>query len=95
MGSRRKRFLQKKRENIMALNKSFLIALDSDFNTAVRATEKDKAVAIVSALVGIAISVAPAHTGQLYGMLNKVTSVSFAQLNTDKNSLLHLIGKNL
>lgn len=78
----------------MALNKSFLAALDNDFNAAVRATEKDKAVAIVSALVGIAISVVPAQTGQLYAMLNKVTTVSFAQLNTDKNAVLSLIAKN-
>jgi hypothetical protein len=79
----------------MALNKSFLMALDNDFNTAVRAVEKDKAVAIVSTLVGIAISVVPAQTGQLYAMLNKVTTVSFAQLNTDKNAVLHLITKNI
>lgn len=79
----------------MAFQASFLTALDNDFNAAVRATEKDKAVAIMSALVGIAISVVPAQTGQLYGMLNKVTTVSFAQLNMDKNAVMHLIRKNL
>lgn len=79
----------------MAFQKSFLTALDSDFNAAVRSVEKDKAVATFSALVGIAIAVVPAQTGLLYGMLNKVTTVSFAQLNTDKNAVMHLIGKNL
>lgn len=78
----------------MAFQKSFLTALDNDFNSAVRSAEKDKAVATFSALVGIAISVVPAQTGQLYAMLNKVTTVSFAQLNHDKNAVLSLIVRN-
>lgn len=78
----------------MAFQKSFLTALDNDFNAAVRSAEKDKAVATFSALVGIAISVVPAQTGQLYAMLNKVTTVSFAQLNHDKNAVLSLIARN-
>lgn len=78
----------------MAIHKPILVALDADFNDAVRAASKDKAVAIFSALVGIALSVAPAHTGPLYALLSKATTVSFAQLNTDKNAVLSLISNN-
>jgi hypothetical protein len=77
----------------MAFQKSFLMALDNDFNTAVRVGNKDKAVATFSALVGMAISVTSMPTGQLYGMLTKATDVSIAQLSKDKDALLISIAK--
>lgn len=79
----------------MAIHKPILIALDTDFNDAVRAASKDKAVAIFSALVGIALSVAPTHSKTLYEMLSKATTVSFAQLHNDRNIVLTLITKNI
>jgi hypothetical protein len=78
----------------MAIQKPLLVALDNDFNVAVRYGAKDKAVATFSALVGIAISEVPAQARPLYGMLTKVTTVSLAQLTTDKNFVVALILKN-
>lgn len=79
----------------MVFQKAFLATLNNDFNTAVRMGSKDKAVAVFSALVGIAISVTPAQPNTLYKMLTKATDMPFSQLSKDKEALITLIAQNI
>jgi hypothetical protein len=81
-------------EDIMVLDKALLMALDTDFNTAVRVGDKSKAVAVFSALVGMAIVVSPSRSNQLYGMLSTAAASPVGKLTIDKNSVLALIAQH-